>query len=109
MSVVKLVDKKSDEETYENDKIAAMFLDAAQRARRGDFQSVCWIAVGRDDTSAMFGWQKFGSITPLIGAVTTTLHSMCDSPHTQLQPLETIYPCPKEDDDAEMDGEVDPR
>lgn len=95
MSVVKLVDKKSDEELRENGRIAEMFEDAAARARRGDFQSVCWVGVGRDDGSAMFGWQKFGSITPLIGALSTTLHAMCESPHTQLQPLETLYPDPE--------------
>jgi uncharacterized protein YecE (DUF72 family) len=70
----------------ENEKLAQFFEEAVVRARAGEFKSACWIAWGRDGT-AQFGWQKFGSIIPLIGAVTTVLRDMGDSPHLQLDPL----------------------
>jgi hypothetical protein len=86
----KLVDLKArghQDREYENEALAKTFDDAARRARRGEFKSVCWVAWGRDE-SAHFGWHKFGSIIPLIGSLHTMMRDMGDSPHMALRPLD---------------------
>jgi hypothetical protein len=90
----KLVDLKAHglkDQAYENEQLAQHFEMAAERARAGDFKSVCWIAWGRDE-SAHFGWLKYGSMVPLIGCVATVLRDMGDAPHTCLHPLDPEEP-----------------
>lgn len=72
----------------ENERLAKHFFDAARRALKGEFKSVAWFAQGRDDFAAHFGWHKFGTIMPLIGAGYTMLQEMATSPQVPLVELE---------------------
>lgn len=91
--VVDLKARGLKDHAYENEQLAQHLEDAAKRARRGDFKSVCWIAWSREE-SAEFGWLKFGSILPLLGCLATTAQEMANSPNLKLSPL------PEDDDSA---------
>lgn len=72
----------------ENEKMADMLMNAARRAKRGDFRSVAWFAWGADEYGAHFGWQKFGTIMPLVGAGFTMLQEMATSPNVALSSVD---------------------
>lgn len=85
-----LVDFKATRDNSEqirNDKMARVLMDAARRAKRGDFKSVAWFAWACDET-AQFGWQKFGTIIPLAGAGFAMLQEMAASPCLNLSDLD---------------------
>lgn len=92
MSITDLRSIRSRGDQEENEKMAKTFEDAARRARRGDFKSIAWFASGREDYGALFGWHKFGSIIPLIGAGYTMLQEMATSPAAALVELEEEDP-----------------
>jgi hypothetical protein len=88
MSITDLRAVRSRGSAEENEKMAKTFEDAAKRARRGDFKSVAWFASGRDDFGAHFGWHKFGTIIPLIGAGFAMLQEMTSSPAVPLTEID---------------------